>query len=74
MSVSGEFVGSNPYERLASLYERRRDYGSALRVSEAYMGLAASGKRPKGAQRSADRKLPDFETRMERYRRQLGGD
>jgi len=72
MSVSEEFVGSNPYERLASIYERRRDYEAALRVSEAYMQLAASGKMPRGAQRSADRKLPQFEARTERYRRLLG--
>jgi hypothetical protein len=72
MSVSEEFVGSHPYERLASLYERRRDYGSALRVSEAYLRLAASGKMPRGAQRSADRKLPHFEARIQRYRRLLG--
>ncbi len=68
MSVSEGFVGSNPYERLASLYERRHDYEAALRVSEAYLQLAASGKMPRGAQRSAERKLPQFEARMERYR------
>jgi hypothetical protein len=71
ISVSEEFVGSHPYERLASLYERRRDYGSALRVSEAYVRLATSGTLPRGAQRSADRKLPQFEARVERYRRSL---
>jgi hypothetical protein len=74
MSVSEEFVGSHPYERLASLYERRHDYEAALRVSEAYLQLAASGKMPRGAQRSADRKLPQFEARTERYRRLLGRD
>jgi hypothetical protein len=71
-SVAEEFVGSHPYERLASLYERRRDYEAALRVSEAFLRLAASGKMPKGAQRSADRKLPQFQTRVERYQRLLG--
>jgi hypothetical protein len=74
MSVSEGFVGSNPYERLASLYERRHDYEAALRVSEAYLQLAASGKMPRGAQRSADRKLPHFEARVERYRRLLDRD
>ena len=70
-SVAEEFVGSHPYERLSSLYERRHDYEAALRVSEAFLRLAASGKMPKGAQRSADRKLPQFEARIERYRRLL---
>jgi hypothetical protein len=68
MSVSEGFVGSHPYERLASLHERRHDYGAALRVSEAYLRLATSGKMPRGAQRSADRKLPNFEARAQRYR------
>jgi hypothetical protein len=72
ISVSEGFVGSHPYERLASLYERRHDYEAALRVSEAYQQLAASGKMPLGAQRSADRKLPQFEARIERYRRSSG--
>ena len=72
ISISEEFVGSHPYERLASLHERRHDYRAALRVSEAYLQLAASGKMPRGAQRSADRKLPQFEARIERYRRLLG--
>ena len=71
-SVAEGFVGSHPYERLASLYERRRDYEAALRVSEAFLRLAGSGKMPKGAQRSADRKLPQFQTRIERYQRFLG--
>ena len=71
-SIAEEFVGSHPYERLASLYERRRDYEAALRVSEAFLRLAGSGKMPKGAQRSADRKLPQFQTRIERYQRFLG--
>jgi len=70
-SVAEEFVGSHPYERLASLYERRRDPEGALRACEAYLRLAASGKMPRGAQRSADRKIPEFEARIERYRRLL---
>ena len=68
-SVAEGFVGSHPYERLASLHERRRNYGEALRVSEAFFRLAASGKMPRGAQRSADRKLPWFEARIQRYRK-----
>ena len=71
-SVAEGFVGSPPYERLASLYERRHDHKAALRVSEAFVQLAVSGKMPRGAQRSADRKLPQFEARMERYQRLLG--
>ena len=71
ISVAEEFVASHPYERLASLYEGRREPAQALRVCEAYLRLAASGKMPRGAQRSADRKLPEFETRTERYRRTL---
>jgi tetratricopeptide (TPR) repeat protein len=70
-SIAEEFVGSHPYERLASLYERRRNPAEALRVYEAVLKLAASGKMPRGAQRSADRKLPEFEVRIERYRRLL---
>jgi hypothetical protein len=71
ISVSEGFVGSHPYERLASLHERRHDYEAALRVCEAYLQLAASGRMPRGAQRSADRKLPQLEARMDRYRRSL---
>jgi hypothetical protein len=73
-SVAEQFVGSHPYERLASLHERRHDHEAALRVSEAFLHLAASGKMPRGAQRSADRKLPHFEARVERYRRLLDRD
>jgi hypothetical protein len=71
ISVSEGFVGSHPYERLASLHERRRDYEAALRVCEAYLQLATSGTLPRGAQRSADRKLPQLEARMDRCRRSL---
>jgi hypothetical protein len=70
-SIAEGFVGSHPYERLASLYERRRDYREALRVSEVFVRLAASGTMPRGAQRSADRKLPAFEAHIERYRGSL---
>ena len=70
-SVAEGFVGSHPYERLASIYERRQNYAQALRVSEAFVQLAASGRMPRGSQRSANRKLPDFEARIERYRQLL---
>jgi len=73
-SVAEGFVGSHPYERLASLYERRQNYAQALRVSEAFVQLAANGRMPRGSQRSADRKLPDFEARIERYRRLLDSE
>jgi len=73
-SVAEGFVGSHPYERLASLYERRHDPERALAASEAFLRLAASGTMPQGAQRSADRKLPAFEARAERYRRLLASD
>ena len=69
ISVRETFVGSNPYERLASIYEGRRHPAEALRVCVAFTELAASGKMPRGAQRSADRKLPAFEAHIERYRR-----
>jgi hypothetical protein len=69
-NVAEGFVGSHPYERLASIYETR-DPAEALRVCEAFTKLAASGKMPRGAQRSADRKLPDFEARIDRYRGSL---
>jgi hypothetical protein len=70
-SVAEGFVSSHPYERLASLYERRHDHEAALRVSEAFIQLAASGKMPRGAQRSADCKLPQFKARIERDGRLL---
>jgi hypothetical protein len=71
MSVSEGFVGSHPYERLASIHENRRNPTGALRVSEAFTRLAASGKMPRGAQLSADRKLPEFEARIRRYKSTL---
>ena len=70
-SVAEGFVGVHPYERLASLYERRRDPANALRVCEAYLTLAASGALPRGAQRRADRKAPEIRARAERYRREV---
>jgi hypothetical protein len=70
-SVGEAFVGSYPYERLASIYERRGNPAEALRVCQAFVRLAASGRMPRGAQRSADRKLPEFEARIERYRRSI---
>jgi hypothetical protein len=71
ISVREEFVGSYPYERLASVYESRHNPAEALRVCEAFTQLAASGKMPRGAQRSADRKLPAFDARIQRYKRSL---
>jgi hypothetical protein len=71
ISIAEEFVGSHPYERLASIYERRHNPAEALRVCIAFTTLAASGKMPRGAQRSADRKLPEFQSRIERYSRSL---
>ena len=73
-SVAEGFVGSHPYERLASLYESRHAPHQALRVCEAYLRLAASGRMPRGAQRRADRKTPEFEARADRYRRLLEED
>lgn len=70
-SVAEGFVGVHPYERLASLYEGRREPAAALRVCEAYLRLAASGTMPRGAQRRADRKVPEIEARAERYRRMI---
>jgi len=73
-SISEGFVGSHPYERLASIYEGRRNPAEALRVSETFTRLAASGRMPRGAQRSAERKLPEFEARIERYKSSLNTD
>jgi hypothetical protein len=73
-SISEGFVGSHPYERLASICESRRNSAEALRVCKSFTQLAASGKMPRGAQRSADRKLPEFEDRIVRYRRSLDTD
>ena len=67
-SVAENFVGSHPYERLASLYERRRNHAEAARVCESFVQLARSGRMPLGAQRAADRKLPDFQARADRHR------
>ena len=67
-SVAEGFVGSHPYERLASIYERRHDHTGALRACEAFLRLAASGTLPQGAQRRADRKTPEMQARAERYR------
>ena len=72
-SVAGSFVDSHPYERLAGLYEQRRGYGEALRVLEAYVRLAGSGTMPRGAQRSADRKMPEMQVRITRYRKLYEG-
>lgn len=72
LSVSEEFVDSHPYERLANLYEQRRNYRESVRVLEAYLRLARSGTLPRGAQRSADRRMKDIEARVVRYRGLLG--
>ena len=72
-SVVDGFVDSHPYERLAGLHEQRRDYGDALRVLESYVRLAESGTMPRGAQRSADRKLPEIQVRIARCRRLAEG-
>lgn len=66
-SVAEEFVEAHPYERLASLYERRGKHEEALEVTEKFINLAKSGKMPRGSQLSADRKLPEFEARAEKY-------
>lgn len=70
-SVSEGFVDSHPYERLANIYEQRRNYEEALRVLEDYRQLAGSEKLPRGAQRSANRRLESIEGRVERYRKIL---
>ncbi len=67
-SVAEEFVEAHPYERLANLYDRRGEYAETLRVTERFIALAKSGRMPKGAQRSADRRLAEFEARAEKYR------
>ncbi len=67
-SLAEEFVEAHPYERLANLYERRRGYAEALRVAERFIALARSGRLPSGAQRSADRRLAEFEARAGKYR------
>lgn len=66
--VASEYVKSHPYERLADLYERRKARTDALRVLEVFIDLAKSGRMPRGAQRSADRKLPEIESRAELLR------
>lgn len=71
-NVAEEFVGSHPYERLAALYEQRRSYREAHHTLEKYIRLARSGKMPRGAQNSADRRLPDIEARARRYEEMLG--
>ncbi|MGF1473342.1 MAG: hypothetical protein ACFB50_16600 [Rubrobacteraceae bacterium] len=70
-SVKEGFVDSHPYERLASLYERRRSYGEALRVLEAYLQLVRGGNLPRGAQRSAEWRLNRIEAKTRYYRELL---
>lgn len=73
-SVAEEFVEAHPYERLANLHERRGDHTEALRVTERFISFANSGRLPKGSQRSADRRLSEFEARVGRYRGSGGAD
>jgi hypothetical protein len=63
-NVTNRFVGSYPYERLATIYEARNAPGEAIRVLTAFVRLARSDTLPRGAQRSADRKLPQIEARL----------
>lgn len=69
-SVAEDFVEAHPYERLANLYEQRGRRGNALEATEKFISLAKSGRLPKGSQRSADLRLPEFEARAERLRRE----
>lgn len=41
-NVRAGFIGSHPYERLRVIYTRNKDFASALRVCEAYIGAAGS--------------------------------
>ena len=71
-SVAEGFVGSHPYERLASLHERRRNYEEALRACEAFVLLATSGTMPRGAPNAPPTaRSPGSEARIERYQRLL---
>ncbi|CAN5669971.1 hypothetical protein BH20ACT10_BH20ACT10_10120 [soil metagenome] len=67
-SVAEDFVEAHPYERLANIHERRGENAAALEVTERFISLAKSGRLPKGSQRSADRRLPEFEARAAKYR------
>lgn len=69
-SVSEEFVGAHPYERLGAIYARTGRPDDALRVTESFIRLAGSGRLPKGSQRSADMRLPEFKERAARLRGQ----
>lgn len=71
-SVAEEFVEAHPYERLANIHERRGRREDALEVTEKFVSLAKSGRLPRGSQRSADRRLPEFEARAEKHRRSGG--
>ncbi len=72
-SVAEEFVEAHPHERLANLYEQRGRREDTLEATEKFISLAKSGRLPKGSQRSADRRLPEFEARAEKYRRGTRG-
>lgn len=68
INVAGGFVGSHPYERLATIYELRNAPDEAVRVLTAFVQLAESETLPRGAQRSADRKLSGIQSRLHRLR------
>lgn len=65
-NVAEGFVQSHTYERLAAIYERRLVPDEAVRVLTAFVRLAESRTLPRGAQRSADRRLPELKARLGR--------
>jgi tetratricopeptide (TPR) repeat protein len=71
-SVAEGFVEAHPYERLANLYEQRGRREDALGVTQKFIALAKSGRLPRGSQRSADRRLPEFEARAGKFREARG--
>lgn len=72
-SVAEEFVEAHPYERLANLHEQHGRHAEAAQTLERFVELARSGRLPRGAQRSADRKLEAVRARAERHRKIAGG-
>jgi len=40
-NIEDGFIGSHPYERLRIIYTKRKDYGNAIRVCQAYINLPA---------------------------------
>jgi hypothetical protein len=67
-NVADGFVESFPYERLAAIYELHKAPDEAVRVLTAFMRLAESRTLPRGAQRSAERKIPELTIRVQRLR------